>query len=130
MVLNSNDNSWKIFIDVHNENSICSYIAKDFRIHDRHTYVLSYSPFDVIFSSSSFLSVAAALLSTTLIILCSIENHHKKINSFYHTLLTSSLFSHNDRLFFSFSWSVLFYYFSLCVLIHISFLVLNFPFIS
>lgn len=59
---------------------------------------------------------------TTLIILCSIENHHKKINSYYHTLLILSLFSHNDRLFSGLYFLLFFSFLS-------SFLVLNFPFI-
>jgi hypothetical protein len=40
-----------------------------------------------------------AVVPATLIILCSIENHHKKINSFFHTLLVLVLFSRDDRSF-------------------------------
>lgn len=37
-------------------------------------------------------------VQATLIILCSIENHRKKINSFFHTLLLQRLFSRYDDL--------------------------------
>jgi hypothetical protein len=57
-----------------------------------------------------------AVVPATLIILCSIENHHKKINSFFHTLLVLVLFSRDDRSFhagnfaihFRLSWEIFF----------------------
>jgi hypothetical protein len=77
----------------------------------------SFSPHPLLCSvPKQFLALFTHHRSTTLIILCSIENHHKKINSFFHTLLVLVLFSRDDRSFhagnfaihFRLSWEIFF----------------------